>query len=126
MPSNELSFMVLQIPPSRNHYVKITKRGGYKTAAAKCFEKEIWAEGAQARKKQNFPKLTKCRVEIGLYMYTRRLKRSRVDADNAPKLILDGLKNCGFYDDDSAVTQMEVKLEESFGLEFTQITVREI
>ena len=84
-----VTFTVPLVPPSVNHYVKHTRTGrSYVTAEATAFKAAIavYSQGMRVTAK-------KFSVHIEVVLP----KGGRGDVDNFPKLVLDGLADCGVF-----------------------------
>lgn len=87
--SERLQFAVPLVPPSVNHYVKHFRNGGHvKTGEAQAFKDAValyarhdYCEGKEFA--------VAIRVILG--------RGDRGDVDNFPKLVLDGLADCGAF-----------------------------
>lgn len=102
-------------PPSVNHYVKHTRNGGhYVTQEAKAFKSAValFAKGQQIRLEAYY-------IEIWLNLG----KKTRLDLDNAPKLILDALVDAGVIHSDAAVTDLALHKRRNWAKPSTQITI---
>lgn len=93
--------VICKLPPSVNHYKGITQTGKvYKTDAAKIYQQEF-AAAAQIAGARLVDGPVTIRVII-------RAEPSRIDIDNAQKLIFDALIGI-VYTDDKAVWGLSVK-----------------
>jgi crossover junction endodeoxyribonuclease RusA len=105
-----ISFIVPLVPPSVNHYVKHPRNGkSYRTPEATAFKDAIgiYACGASVTAHT-----------FGVSIVVHLPKKGRGDVDNFPKLVLDGLADCGVFRDrkgkrisDAYVRRLEVDLD---------------
>jgi crossover junction endodeoxyribonuclease RusA len=103
------------LPPSVNHYVKHTRDGRhYVTKEAKAFKEAValFSKGQQIR-------LAAYYIEIWFNLG----KNTRLDLDNAPKLVLDGLVDAGVIHSDAAVTDLTTHKRRNWKQESTQVTI---
>lgn len=110
-----VEIIVPLLPPSVNHYVKHTRNGRhYVTEEAKAFKSALglFAKGQRIR-------LAAYYIEIWLNFGKGR----RMDLDNAPKVILDGLVEAGVIHSDAAVTDLSLHKRRNLTKESTQITI---
>ena len=105
-----ISFTVPLIPPSVNHYVKHTRTGrSYITAEALAFKQAL---GVYSGSKMVRGK------EFAVFIEVVLPKGKSGDVDNFPKLVLDGLAECGIFRNrnwervsDAHVRQLSVKVD---------------
>ena len=103
------------LPPSVNSYVRHTRNGRhYVTGEAKAFKTAVglFAKGQRIR-------LAAYYIEIWLNLG----KGTRIDLDNAPKLILDALVDAGVIHSDAAVTDLTLHKRRNWAKPSTQITI---
>jgi crossover junction endodeoxyribonuclease RusA len=85
--SDRISFTVPLSPPSVNHYAKHTRTGRhYRTGEADAYKSAVAACAAG-----KFVQAKRFTVAIDVVL----AKGQRGDVDNFPKLVLDGLADCG-------------------------------
>lgn len=86
-----LKFTVPLVPPGVNHYVKHTRSGRhYVTAEASAFKQAV-AIYARGRSVQGKSFSVTLMIVLG--------KGDRGDVDGFPKLVLDGMADCGIFED---------------------------
>lgn len=88
---NALKFTVPLTPPDVNHYVRHTRKGGhYVTREATAFKQAVavYAKGGFVQAKHFYIAI---RVTLA--------KKQKGDVDGFPKLVLDGLADCGAFRD---------------------------
>jgi crossover junction endodeoxyribonuclease RusA len=110
-----VEIIVPLLPPSVNHYVKHTRNGRhYVTKEAAAFKDAValFSKGQQIRLEAYY-------IEIWFNLG----KGVKLDLDNAPKLVLDGLVAAGVIHSDAAVTDLTLHKRRNWKQESTQITI---
>lgn len=114
------------VPPSVNAYTRHGNGRHYKSAEANAFENAfpLFVRGQHVIGKSFY-------VFVGVTLGAK----DKLDADNAPKMVLDALADCAVFRDskgrtlsDAHVTHLEVRVDRKARPEhgYTEVTVRSI
>jgi Holliday junction resolvase RusA-like endonuclease len=115
--STTLKLVIPGLPPSNNHYKKPdwAHRRFYVTSEARSFKGDIAiiAQGACVEAKA---------YEITLRFYFGR--RQRLDGDNGPKVVFDGLVEAGVIHSDAAIQRHVVEKYRDWANPRTEIVIQ--
>lgn len=115
----QIDFTVPLVPPSVNHYVKHTRDGRhYVTKEAKAFKEAVWACSPRGRRK--FKRTQEYFADLWIFLG----KGQRLDADNGPKCVFDGLKEAGLIHSDAKIKDYGVHIRRDWKQPRTEITIK--
>jgi Holliday junction resolvase RusA-like endonuclease len=110
-----LSFEIVGRVPSNNRVARRVGNKTLKSAEARDFCARIYSHAMYAANAAGWERPAACRVEIVAW-------NTRLDVDNVPKCILDGMAGMA-YENDKCVLELEVRKERDRGEQRTAIRV---
>lgn len=108
-----LKICVPLVPPSVNSYVRHARNGRhYVTVEARAFKEAV---AVYARGRTAIPESATTLAKIGRVRYHVHIRvmlaaKQRLDCDNAVKVPMDALVDCGVIHSDAAVTTLSVSM----------------